>query len=425
MKPYLLNLCYHLRSAMLVLFGSAMLFSCDVLESDPDVIVPDTHVDDADVVILANNPALIDLNTKIKTNVPAKLAITSEVKYGKMTDLGKGLIQYLPQVGSKKAVDRFEVTMYGQNNNIIKKDTIVIRIENDTANLPCNIYAVADYVYGVTAQTPSVLIDVTDNDIICGGPVRLSIYKPDDSFPPVIGTAEVVENSIRYTPAFNYNGKDAIIYRLSAVSDTSRYAYGIVYISGDSLCSSIAKDDHFNFFQGSADSTLMLPVFKNDSLCTPIDQYQVTVKTQPQRGQVLVVQGGISYKANLPINLPFRDEFIYEICKDGTCSSANVNVILKKDSVFTCKLLARPDSIQFSADTATVVNINVTDNDSICSDLKSLTIVRQPTYGSVRTSGRSILYELDPAYKKDDSFEYEICDANECKRATVKIDLKD
>lgn len=424
MKPYLLILCYHLRSALLVLFGT-ILFSCDVLESDPDVIVPDTHVDETDVVILANSPALIDLNTKIKTNVPAKIAITSEANYGKMTDLGKGLIQYIPQVGSKKAVDRFEVTMYAQNNSIIKKDTIVIRIENDTTNLPCNIYAVADYVYGVTAQTPSVLIDVTDNDIICGGPVRLSIYKPDNSFPPSIGTAEVVENAIRYTPAFNYNGRDAIIYRLSAVSDTSRYAYGIVYISGDSLCSYIAKDDHFSFFESSADSTLVLPVFQNDSLCDTIDQYQVTIKTQPQRGQVLVVQGGISYKANPPVSLPFKDEFIYEVCEDGTCSSANVNVILTKDSVSTCRLVARPDIIHFSADTATVVNIDVTINDTICGDLKSFTIVQEPTHGSAIVYGRSILYEVNPAYKKDDSFEYEICDDGECKRTTVAINLID
>lgn len=423
MKPYQLILYYRLRSAMLVLLGSAILFSCDVLESDPDVIVPDTHVDEADVVILANNTALIDLNTKIKTNVPAKIAITSEVKHGKMTDLGKGLVQYIPQVGSKKAVDRFEVTMYAQNNDILKRDTIVIRIENDTTNLPCNIYAVTDYVYGVTGQTRSVLIDVTDNDIICGGPVRLSIYKPDNSFPPVIGTAEVVENAIRYTPAFNYNGKDAIIYRLSAVSDTSRYAYGIVFISGDSLCSSIAKDDHFTFSESSVDSTLLLPVFKNDSLCAAIDQYQVTIKTQPQRGQVLVVQGGISYKANLPVSIPFTDEFIYEVCKDGTCSSANVNVMLKKDS--TCRLVARPDIIHFSADTATVVNIDVIINDTICGDLKSLTIVQQPTYGSATIYGRSILYEVNPAYKKDDSFEYEICDEGECKRTTVAINVID
>src|SRR5688572_3102558 len=141
--------------------------SCDVLESDPDVLEPTTDINGKEIYVLANSPTIVDLNAKLQTNTPVRIALTSEVRHGKISDLGNGLLQYSPSIGNSRGRDGFEFTVYTLNKEVIKRDSVLIFIENDSTNLPCNIYPSPDYVYGVDHNP--VLIDVTGNDIICGG----------------------------------------------------------------------------------------------------------------------------------------------------------------------------------------------------------------------------------------------------------------
>ena len=393
--------------------------SCDILEPDNDVVTPSAEIKEKEIVVLANSPSFIDLNSKLKINLPARVAITSQPRYGELTDLGKGLLQYTPSVGDNHGRDDFEFTFYTSNNEIIKKDTMVVIIEDDSTNLPCDIYPRADYVYGVDRNP--VLIDVTQNDIICGGPVNLSLFQPGTEFPPRFGDAEIVGNKIRYTPGGSFQSSDIIIYKLTARMDTARSAYGIVYIKADSSCSFAVGDDTFIFKSDSLDSARFLPVFANDSLCSAVSKYSVYLKSLPKRGTVSLSNEGFTYTARQLEVVPFDDHFVYEVCRDGVCKSAGVKIEFLRDSVLSCNIKARLDSLDLSNSTIPEMYLGVLENDSICGDLVSLKILKFPEYGFATVDDKRILYRPDTFVDRNVEIEYEICNADECSRAMVYI----
>ena len=395
------------------------IVSCDIIEPDHDVVIPSAEIKGKEIVVLANSPSFIDLNSKFKSNIPARAAITSQPRFGELNELGKGLLQYTPAVGNNSGRDNFEFTFYTANNEVIKRDTIVVIIEDDSTNLPCNIYPRADYVYGV-GKNP-VLIDVLENDIVCGGPVALSLFQPGNEFPPQYGSAEIVGNKIRYTPGASFKTSDIIIYKLTAKIDTARSAYGIVYIKSDSSCNFAVGDDNFIFNSYALDSARVLPVFANDSLCGPVSNYNVYLKSLPQRGDVSLSTSGFTYKAHETQAAPFSDQFVYEVCRDGACKSAGVKLTFLQDSVFSCQIKARRDSIDLSNSTIPEMYLGVVENDSICGELVSLKILKFPEYGYATVEDKRILYRLDTFVGRNAELEYEICNADECSRAMVYI----
>ena len=402
-----------------LIYIAVMFASCDVLESDPDVLEPDVDLTGKEVFVLANSASFIDLNSRLQTNVPARVAVTSEPRHGKLTDLGKGILQYSPSVGNSRARDGFEFTVYTASNEIIKRDSVIIIIENDSTKLPCNIYPLPDYVYGV--KTAPVLIEVMANDVICADSVILSVYKPVNSFPPYYGTAAALDKVIKYTPGSQFEGVDKIMYKITAASDTSRIAYGIVYITGDSSCSFRLTNDLYVYNEDAVDSLLTLPVFTNDSLCQSINEYQVNVKLQPVYGQVSAASNGFHYKVPASVTFPFTDFFMYEVCIDATCKVARVDVMLKKDSVIACTLKAISDSVNIVYSDSLHHYFDVLKNDSLCGNLKNLKITKAPVYGTATVSIQRIFYQRDPQQKKDDTLEYEICNNVGCSKATVLI----
>jgi len=389
--------------------------SCDVLESDPDVLDGKTKITGTEVHILADGTSFIDLKSKFQTNVPARVAITSETRHGKLTDLGAGLLQYSPAVGNA-ARDGFEFTIYSNNNEIVGRDSIIIIIENDSTNLPCSIYPIQDYVYGVDKP---VLIDVTENDIICVGSFDVSVYKPESSFPPHHGSAEVQGNKILYSPEDGFDGTDKIIYKITVVNDTSRVAYGIVYISADTTCSFVIGNDSFAIQEYNYDS-LILPIYANDSICQLYNRTIITLKSNPIYGYASLVSDGVKYMPRPSATFPIEDNFMYEVCLDGSCKSARVDVKIMSDSI-SCDLLTRPDSVQIETTDISLHYINVLENDLICGDLKSFTITKMPVYGTVAVVENLITYRSFSQQKKNDSIGYKICNETMCGTAMVSI----
>jgi hypothetical protein len=403
---------------LLLAFGLALtLVSCDMLESDPDVLEPSTTITGDEIIVLANAPSFIDLNATLKTNVPARVAITSKARYGDIIDLGKGVLQYTPLNGNSSARDGFEFTVYSLNNEVIKRDTIDIIVEHDSTKLPCNLYPRPDFVYGIGQD--SIKIDVTANDIICGTDVTVSIFRPSNSFPPHHGYAHVYNDDIYYSPKPSFQGTDKIIYKLTSTSDSTHVAYSIVYITKDSACTFRLADDDYVWSESAADSLLLLPVFQNDSLCRPLIHYTVNLKVLPLYGQAMRVPNGFTYKAPASTTAPFEDRFSYELCADGVCKTARVSVTLKKDSLAVCPIYAKPDSMDISTLTTNKAQLAVLANDSICGTLTRFKITRQPLYGSAVIESQRIAYTKDNSLSASDSLEYEICDNGGCSRAGV------
>jgi hypothetical protein len=397
-----------------------LLSACDVLESDSDVLVPDVDITGKEIYVLTTGESFIDLQSKIQTNQPARLAVTSTPRHGTLKDLGKGMLQYSPATGGARARDGFEFTVYSASNEIIKKDSVIIIIENDSTNLPCNLYPVTDYVYDVASS--GVTIDVLVNDIICSNDVVVSVHKPENSFPPYFGTAEVKNNKVIYYPGASFSGSDKIMYKISS-SNPERIAYGLVYITSDSSCTFSVSDDLYVFNTIQEGSTVALSAFDNDSLCQALNQYQVNVRSGPFYGQAALTSSGFSYLVPDSVGVNFSDYFLYEMCIDAACKTARVDIKVKQDSVWTCTLYAASDSIDISKNISGLIFMEVVKNDSICGDLTSFVLTSNPKYGTayVNEANHTIAYQRDPLMNKDDGLEYKICNSNQCSTASVFI----
>ncbi len=315
-----------------------VFWSCDVLESDTDIRKPTADITDQQIFARSNNSVLIDLNSKVQANQTVTLAVTSSTRHGDLTDLGKGLLQYSPNAGTSR--DAFTFTVYDQNNDAIKLDSVVIIIEDDSTNLPCNIYPANDYVNRSALQF-SVLIDVLNNDIFCGydsTELKISIYQPDsNSFVyPYAGTAKVLSNSvIEYATGASFAGNDKFIYKVQAKNDPTVFAYGIVYITSTPACTLYLNDDDYSFNVDSAaiDAGVFLPVFNNDVLCdsTTSSSYQYSISTEPQFGHASINLNGIQYVPDSLSTGEFRmDSLRYEVCNNTKCAKASVLISLKK-----------------------------------------------------------------------------------------------
>src|SRR6187549_3090627 len=85
----------------MVLFTTIFLL-CDVLEQDMDLQKPINVTADNEVFVRPGSSTLIDLNSKVQTNQTVTLELTSQTRYGNLTDLGKGLLQYSPNSGTSR-----------------------------------------------------------------------------------------------------------------------------------------------------------------------------------------------------------------------------------------------------------------------------------------------------------------------------------
>ena len=400
--------------------------SCDVLEPDPDVVKPVVKVKEEQVFVLSNNSVFIDLNAKISTNAPVRVRVTSATKFGELADLGKGLLQYTPSVGHRRAEDAFSFSVSTENNTIIESDTVTITIETDSAALPCGIFPSDDYVYGVKKNEP-VGIPVLSNDYICGvdsADLAVSIYRPDDTFPPFAGSAEVLGQTVFYTPGADFTGFDRVMYKVQPPNEPGTVYYGMVYIAGDTRCPFFVRDDTFQFDIDSLTHMLTLPVLQNDSLCQNASNYQFLVARQPQYGTATTDGQRISYQLVDSDTLPpvVNDHLFYELCIDGVCKTARVDVRFS-EGVSACVFEAVPDTVDLSGNSIPLIYFDVLYNDRVCEGYTSFAITQSPIYGSAFISQEyaTIGYERNFETNKNDSLEYQICNTEKCSRAKVFI----
>ena len=311
-----------------------LVTSCDVLEDDPDVLASDTDIVKKEVHVFSNNTSVIDLNTIIQTNQPVRLEITSQTRKGDLTNLGKGLLQYVPANPSGKVRDAFEFAVFSESNQILKTDSVVIIVENDSTELPCGVFPIDDFVYNISRDS-AVWINVLANDVICSSDsadIQLSIYKPADGFPPLVGHAEVVNNRIVYHPGDGFTGNDKIVYRVEGTDGA--VAYGFVYIHQVQPCEFELHDDFFRISRDSSDSVgVLLPVFQNDVMCeTFIAIDELHIFEAPHWGTATISSNGVFFvPSDSTLNSTKTDSIGYELCFDAVCYRAKVVLEIRKD----------------------------------------------------------------------------------------------
>ncbi|MBL0745901.1 Ig-like domain-containing protein [Chryseolinea lacunae] len=312
----------------------AILFAaCDTLKQDPDVIDPVTEVKGTEIVVNGNTASIIDLNSKVQSNVPVTLTVTAQPTKGKLSSLGKGLLQYTPGNRKVKSRDAFEFTVFSSNNQILQRDTVIIIVEPDSTQLPCGIYAADDYVRGVE-KGATVNINVLANDHICGFDTldyEVSVYSA-----PHRGTATVVNNRIRYTAGPTYTDSDTLIYKVQPRQSAGQVSYAYVYIKASFApeepvpCQFTPFADTFNIkLDTLKGDTVLLRVFLNDQFCDSLRRaYTVHVTKAPAHGTTRILSSGIVYvpDQDLPVGSSRIDSLRYELCLVNTCRQAKVTV---------------------------------------------------------------------------------------------------
>lgn len=324
-----------LRNFLGMIILISMLASCDVLENDPDTLTPGTGVKQ-EVHVYSKNTSVIDLNTLIQTNQPVRLKITETTRRGELTNLGKGLLQYVPDSPGGKVRDSFVFAVFSENNNLLKTDSVIIVVENDSTQLPCAVIPLTDFVYNVPDNSATI-IDVLANDILCNtdsAAITLTIFSPADTFPPRYGHAEVVNNRIVYHPGNNFNGSDQIMYRIE--TPTGAVAYGFVYITttNTDICQFHLENDQYSInIDSLGGNSILLPVFQNDTICeTFIAIDELHIYMEPHHGNASINANGVDYDpTDISPSTAAVDSIGYELCFDEVCYRAKAYLYLRKD----------------------------------------------------------------------------------------------
>jgi hypothetical protein len=425
MKQSKLNIKIGFISSVIIACA-LFLYSCDTFEADPDLQVPEVELESEELVVMNNGSTFIDLAAQVKSNVAVNFSITSPVQKGSLTNLGNGLLQYQPSAGLAKGRDSFVFSVFSQSNQLITKDTILIVIENDSTQLPCGVYTGDDYVYGFTGGAP-VVVNVLANDFVCSidsSDVRVSIHRPDQTFPPHFGSAAVVDNKIVYTAGASFQSADTVVYKIASASDPTVMSYGVVYITNVGGCIPAAANDVYSIDALSIiGESLFIPAFNNDHLCSIANASQVSFTDLPNFGIVTITTGGFLYTVAETVNMTenFVDVFVYRVCNGNHCASAQVTLLGSIDPVVPCELKALADTIDLSQNTLSPIGLDVLFNDVICDSLKTFRITIFPTKGTATISGSIISYTRDFNKPDDDNLEYEICDELRCSSAKVFI----
>lgn len=397
--------------------GACLLTGCDTFESD--LTPPSVDVSDQALYVLATGETVIDLNTLVSANFRGRLSVTELPVHGSLQNVADGLIRYTPRKGTPRVRDRFELTFFTENNNILNKDTVYINIETDSTKLPCSIYPMPDYVTAFNDNN-AVVIDVLRNDLLCGKSVRAEVHRTNNGTLPRYGTAQANGNRIGYNPGASFAGKDTIIYKVTDMQNPASFAYGFVYINRDSVCEHQPADDLYEL-DTSAES-FDLEVFSNDILCDSIDTYTISIAVPPAKGSLSFTGKAFSYR--VAAQTDFSDEFVYAVTKGNTQKTARV-VLRSVQSGTPCAFKAVNDSLDIRTLSTSFIYIDALKNDQLCDSVKTFTITRQPRNGNAAIDNITRRIRYDRIVLKSDSLQYEICNGRICSTASVYIKQED
>jgi|GEM_PF-1066417 len=400
-----------------IIFLFALLVTgCDSFESD--VTDPVVQVSEDELYVLAGSEVIIDLKALVSANFAGKLSVTGEPRQGTLHTITDGLLRYKPDQGLRRTRDKFEFTVFTDNNSIATRDTVYINIETDSTNLPCRIYPNADYVNGLNSGTTT--IDVLKNDIRCGHNVSVEVYQPTPNFLPSHGTAAVNGTNIVYTPGSSFTGKDTLIYKVINKQDPASFGYGFVYINRDSTCRFDLVDDNYRLDTLYSLESYFLNVFANDLVCDSLDTYTISVLDGPSHGNVFLTDSGFTYRPYDRMSV-VSDEFKYALRKGDVHKTAHVTLSVDPQTT-PCQFQAESDTIDITALSTSLVYLDVLRNDQLCDSLKTITIALDPKNGTAFIDGSTKRIGYNRVVMKSDSLQYEICNGKDCSRATAYIE---
>ena len=205
-----------------------IIAACDHHEED---FIPNASLigsSKSEYYILRGTSVVIDVNAIVKKSFKTNFAISKNPDHGELIRLDASTLRYIPSAHFVTGSDKFALSVT-RNNSLVKIDTVVVTIKENTDQFLCGFFAVEDRAV-TTINTP-VFIDMLDNDRVCGVQrlaAKLSIYSK-----PRHAQATIAGESIQYIPDPEFFGLDSLVYTIS-ISEGDDYgaqeSYGFVSI---------------------------------------------------------------------------------------------------------------------------------------------------------------------------------------------------
>lgn len=266
-----------------------------------------------------------------------------------------------------------------------------------------------------------VVIDVVGNDSDPEG--ELDVATTNVTQNPANGTATCDDaGQCTYVPNANFVGSDQFTYEVCDNLGQCDTAIVTVTVTN---APPVATDDAATTDEGSSVS---IPVLTNDS--DPDGNLvpgTLTVTLQPADGAVSCSLGSCTYTPDPGFD--GIDTFEYRVCDSrNLCDTAVVtvtvnNVVGGGGGGGNLPPVANDDAANTNVGTTVAINVIANDSDPENQLVPtSVTVVDGPDQGSVICSNGTCYYTPVAGYTGPDTFEYQVCDAqNQCATAVVTI----
>jgi len=247
--------------------------------------------------------------------------ITTMPANGKVVFEGENAI-YTPNQ-DYTGTDKFSYEIC-DNDKLCDTADVTITIPKDKQLLPP--LAIDDKT-AIFANTPTS-INILKNDTDSDGTLDLNTIKITAN--PENGKVEIKAGEIVYTPNQDYTGTDKFSYEICDNDKLCDTADVVIIIIGDAQKEPVApvsepiaaRNDSYTT---KPDTSVTGAVLSNDEVNTP---KTVNLTQLPKNGAVLV-NGDLTIKYTPNPGFNGKDTFVYQVCNQGGCASANVDVTVE------------------------------------------------------------------------------------------------
>jgi hypothetical protein len=415
-----------------ILIISTLIFSswaCDEIKQvpDPKLFVVETPLNSTTILYTqSNNFAAFDTKNLLNKALGfTSLKIETTPQFGKMSFNKNGLLVY--KADSTKA-EGTEILIYkalNTNSNKDRRDTLKVIITTDFSKIPCNAGVIPDF-FPVKINTPTIL-NVLKNDRFCSSILDSTTLEIIEK--PVLGTAVVENNQVKYIPKTGSALDDFFLYRVctGGTAPVCMIAGVRVDIQGNSCKTFLIPD--LLIINKNNTNVHIIKVLDNDKICDNYDRKSLKITVQPRFGTAITNKNQeIEYTHTT--NKVALDGLEYSISdRDGKNTLRMlVEVLIKEPPI--CKAESKNGEMELSVTQIKDKEIEIPYSLYVasCVEIKEVNFEKQPDFGTLRIDGKKILYKLKSPTdlkERNDQFKYVTTASNgETLKANFTIRIK-
>jgi hypothetical protein len=406
----------------------ASLWACDEIKVVPPIVQPVDETPLIDTKTLYTQPNnFVAFDTKIvlsKSLGFTSLKLESVPKFGRTYYNKTGLLIYKADSTKAEGIENLIYKVLNTDPKKDKRDTLKISISSDITKTPCNAGAIPDF-FSVKLNTTTIL-NVLKNDRFCNAILDSTTLEIVEN--PILGTATIEKNRIKYSPKIGLDIDDFFLYRIctSGANPVCMIAGVRVDIQGLSCKTFLLPD--LLFINKNNANTQIINVLDNDKICENYDKKSLKIAVQPKFGKA-IVNKNYEIEYTQTANKVAIDGMEYSITdKDGKNPLRMLVEIYIREPI-VCKADAKNGEMEISIGQNKDAEIEIPYSLYVapCVEIKEVSFEKQPDFGTLRVEGKKILYKLKPSDGKEhnDQFKYIVTTANgETLKANFTVRIK-